>query len=186
MDGEIDAVSAPGEGTRFTVRLVLAVAAATDEAPSQDLLGPALDAGRTLQIMLAEDHEINRRVVSLMLEGLDVELTIVVDGREAVARFRPGGYDLVLMDMQMPNMGGLEAIARIRKAERGAGATATPIVMLTANVLPEHQAAGLAAGADAFLTKPVNAGDLIETIARLAASQAAPREAPPTHGAATR
>jgi CheY-like chemotaxis protein len=176
MDGEIDAVSAPGEGTRFNVRLVLAVAAATDEAPSQDLLGPALDAGRTLQIMLAEDHEINRRVVSLMLEGLDVELTIVVDGREAVARVRPGGYDLVLMDMQMPNMGGLEAIARIRKAERGAGATATPIVMLTANVLPEHQAAGLAAGADAFLTKPVNAGDLIETIARLAASQAAPRE----------
>ena len=179
MDGEIDAVSAPGEGTRFTVRLVLAVAAATDEAPSQDLLGPALDAGRTLQIMLAEDHEINRRVVSLMLEGLDVELTIVVDGREAVARFRPGGYDLVLMDMQMPNMGGLEAIARIRKAERRAGATATPIVMLTANVLPEHQAAGLAAGADAFLTKPVNAGDLIETIARLAASQAAPREVIP-------
>jgi CheY-like chemotaxis protein len=106
-----------------------------------------------------------------MLDGLDVELTLAVDGREAVARFRPGGYDLVLMDMQMPNMGGLEAITHIRKAEREAGAAATPIVMLTANALPEHETAGLGAGADAFLTKPIVAGDLIETIARLLGPQ---------------
>ena len=175
MNGEIEAESVPGEGSCFTVRLVLAVATASDDdAPSQDLISPVLDTGRTLKIMLAEDHDINRRVVGLMLEGLDVELTMAVDGHEAVARFQPGGYDLVLMDMQMPNMGGLEAIAHIRKAERGAGATATPIVMLTANVLPEHETAGRAAGADAFLTKPINAGDLIETIARLLAPQAGP------------
>jgi signal transduction histidine kinase/CheY-like chemotaxis protein len=172
MNGEIEAASVPGEGSRFTVRLVLPVAAANDQAAkSQGFIEPVLDGGRTLKIMLAEDHEINRRVVGLMLEGLDVELTMAVDGQEALARFRPGGYDLVLMDMQMPNMGGLEAIAHIRKAERSAGAAATPIVMLTANVLPEHQAAGLAAGADAFLTKPINAADLIETIAGLLASQ---------------
>jgi signal transduction histidine kinase/ActR/RegA family two-component response regulator len=172
MSGEIEAVSVPGEGSRFTVRLVLAVATA-DDRPSlpKGLVEPVLDAGRTLKIMLAEDHDINRRVVSLMLEGLNVDLTMAVDGREAVARFRPGAYDLVLMDMQMPNMGGLEAIAHIRQAERAVGVAATPIVMLTANALPEHETAGLGAGADAFLTKPIVASDLIETIARLLGPQ---------------
>ncbi|HWW11682.1 MAG TPA: response regulator [Brevundimonas sp.] len=131
-----------------------------------------------MKILLAEDHDINRRVVALILDGLDVELTMAVDGQEAVARFRPGEYDLVLMDMQMPNMGGLEAIAHIRQAERNAGARATPVVMLTANALPEHQAAGLAAGADAFLTKPIVARDLIDAIARL---RMAPVGTPP-HG----
>jgi CheY-like chemotaxis protein len=152
--------------------LILPVTTATDDAPAHDPIGLALDAGRTLKIMLAEDHEINRRVVGLILEALDVDLTIAVDGQQAVSHFQPGGYDLVLMDMQMPNMGGLEAIAHIRHSERITGAAPTPIVMLTANVLPEHQVAGLAAGADAFLTKPIDAGDLISTIGRLLA----PRE----------
>jgi len=178
MGGEIDATSEPGKGACFTVRLILPVATAKDEEPARDPAGPVLDVGRTLKIMLAEDHEINRRVVGLMLEVLDVELTTAVDGQEAVSRFQPGGYDLVLMDMQMPRMGGLEALALIREAERRVGAAPTPIVMLTANVLPEHEAAGLAAGADAFLTKPIDAGTLIETIARLLAPQGS-HEAPP-------
>jgi CheY-like chemotaxis protein len=95
---------------------------------------------------------------------------MAVDGQDAVTRFRPGAYDLVLMDMQMPNMGGLEAIAHIRQAERDASVKATPIVMLTANALPEHQIAGLTAGADAFLTKPIVAGALMETIGGLLAA----------------
>ncbi|MET3663578.1 ATP-binding protein [Caulobacter sp. 1776] len=172
MNGEIEVVSTPGEGSRFTVRLPLPVVAADPAPPSPAPADLALDVRRTLKILLAEDHDINRQVVALMLDGLDVALTMAVDGREAVARFQPGDYDLVLMDMQMPNMGGLEAIAHIRQAERGAGARATPIVMLTANALPEHQAAGLAAGADAFLTKPIVARDLIDAIARLPAAAA--------------
>jgi CheY-like chemotaxis protein len=113
-----------------------------------------------------------------MLEGLGVELTMAVDGQDAVARFRPGEYDLVLMDMQMPNMGGLEAIAHIRQAERDAGAKATPIVMLTANALPEHQIAGLTAGADAFLTKPIVAGALMATISGLLSGADVQRDEP--------
>jgi signal transduction histidine kinase/ActR/RegA family two-component response regulator len=174
MGGEIEVASTPGEGSRFTVRLDLPVAT-TDEVPaSPDQVGSALDPDRPLKIMLAEDHDINRRVVALMLEGLDVDLTMAVDGLEAVSRFSPDAYDLILMDMQMPNMGGLEAIAHIRRTEREADAPATPIVMLTANALPEHQVAGLTAGADAFLTKPILAADLIETISRLLAPSETP------------
>jgi len=175
MNGEIEVASVPGEGSRFTVRLTLPVGAVADlPAPSPDNV--VLNAGRTLRIMLAEDHDINRRVVALMLEGLGVDLTMAVDGQDAVTRFRPGEYDLVLMDMQMPNMGGLEAIAHIRQAERDAGAKATPIVMLTANALPEHQIAGLTAGADAFLTKPIVAGALMETIGGLLSAADLPSE----------
>ncbi|SFJ32719.1 ATP-binding protein [Caulobacter sp. UNC279MFTsu5.1] len=171
MNGEIEVASTPGEGSCFTVRLTLPVANMTNSAASSPALAsPALDAGRTLKVMLAEDHDINRRVVALMLEGMDVDLTMAVDGQDAVARFQPGGYDLILMDMQMPVMGGLEAIASIRRTERDAGAPATPIVMLTANALPEHQVAGLSAGADAFLMKPIVAVDLLETIRRLTAA----------------
>jgi len=143
MNGEIEVASTPGEGSCFTVRLTLPIANLTASAASSPALAsPAPDAGRPLKVMLAEDHDINRRVVALMLEGMDVDLTMALDGQDAVACFQLGGYDLILMDMQMPVMGGLEAIAAIRRAEREADAPATPIVMLTANALPEHQVAG--------------------------------------------
>ena len=172
MNGEIEVISTPGKGSCFMVRLTLTVADMTSStAPSPALASLIMEAGRTLRVMLAEDHDINRRVVALMLEGMDVEMTIAVNGQDAVTSFRPDGYDLILMDMQMPVMGGLEAIAAIRRAERGADAPATPIVMLTANALPEHRVAGLSAGADAFLTKPIVAIDLIETIRRLTSAR---------------
>jgi CheY-like chemotaxis protein len=103
-------------------------------------------------------------VVQLIFDGLDVELTMAVDGVEAVERFATGAYDVVLMDMQMPRMDGLEAIAAIRRSEAASAAPPTPIIMLTANALPEHEAAGRAAGADGFLTKPIVAADLIGAV----------------------
>lgn len=180
MGGEIQAASTPGEGSRFTLRLALPIA--PDDGQASDASSASVpwpDAGRTLKILLAEDHDINRQVVGLMLEGLDVDLTMAADGQEALARFAPGGYDLVLMDMQMPRMGGLEAIAHLRRAEREAGARATPIVLLTANALPEHERAGRAAGADAFLTKPIVARALFETITRLLAPSNPPQGGTP-------
>jgi CheY-like chemotaxis protein len=173
MGGRIAAASTPGEGSRFTLTLSLPTviggetSADRAEDHGEGLAAAAGDAGRALRILVAEDHEVNRRVVQLIFEGLDVELVMAENGAEALALFDAHGFDLVLMDMQMPVMDGLEAIAAIRRREADASRPRTPVIMLTANALPEHEAAGRAAGADAFLTKPIVAADL------LAAAQAA-------------
>jgi signal transduction histidine kinase len=167
MGGTISAVSTPGEGSRFTLALALPVADA-EEAPSpaENLGEPevAEDAGRLLRILLAEDHAVNRKVVQMIFDGLPIELDMAEDGVEAVRQFAVGAYDLVLMDIQMPVMDGLEATRAIRLMEAEEGRVRTPVFMLTANALPEHQAAGRAAGSDGFLTKPIVAGDLLAAV----------------------
>jgi signal transduction histidine kinase/ActR/RegA family two-component response regulator len=175
MGGQVTAHSTPGEGSRFTLELALPVApgeaAADPRAEAAGRAARAMAEGPPLRILVAEDHEVNRRVLQLIFEGLDVDLAMAVDGREAVDRFAPGAFDLVLMDMQMPRMDGLEAMAAIRAREAAERGARTPIIMLTANALPEHEAAGRAAGADAFLTKPIVAGDLLAAVqAALAAA----------------
>ncbi|WP_240387269.1 response regulator [Brevundimonas naejangsanensis] len=100
-----------------------------------------------------------------MLEPLGVELTAVEDGAQALAAFRRGGFDLVLMDMQMPVMDGLTATVEIRAYERRTGAEATPILMLTANAMSEHVEASRRAGADGHLTKPLSVAGLTRAVA---------------------
>jgi signal transduction histidine kinase/AmiR/NasT family two-component response regulator len=175
MGGRIDARSTPGEGSCFTLTVTLPLAA--DEAEASDAgarhAQDLASAERAVRILVAEDHEVNRRVVQLIFEGLGVELTMAEDGAAAVAAFAPGAFDLVLMDMQMPRMDGLEAIAAIRRCEAESASVPTPIVMLTANALPEHEKAGRAAGADGFLTKPIVAADLIAAVQDALAAAAA-------------
>jgi signal transduction histidine kinase/ActR/RegA family two-component response regulator len=174
MGGRIDARSAPGKGSCFTLSVTLPLACEADEAPlaaGSDAESLAI-AERPVRILVAEDHEVNRRVVQLIFEDLGVELTMAEDGVAAVAAFAPGAFDLVLMDMQMPRLDGLGAIAQIRRREAVGGAPHTPIIMLTANALPEHERAGRAAGADGFLTKPIVAAELIAAVQQALAGPA--------------
>ncbi|HLK26165.1 MAG TPA: ATP-binding protein, partial [Caulobacteraceae bacterium] len=184
MGGSITAQSTPGKGATFLLLLPLppAEAAPTTADAKPEAPAAALDAAAPLRILAAEDHEVNRRVLKLMFDGLSVEMTMAVNGREALESFANADFDLVLMDMQMPEMDGLQATSAIRKLERKKRLPRTPIIMLTANALPEHQAAGRAAGADAFVTKPISAQALLETIdATLAAlADAKEPEAPAT------
>ena len=99
-----------------------------------------------------------------MLGATEMELIAVEDGLQAVEAFGSGGFDLVLMDMQMPVMDGLTATAAIRRHEADHGLARTPVVMLTANAMAEHVEAGRAAGADAHLTKPVTMTSLLSAI----------------------
>jgi CheY-like chemotaxis protein len=116
-------------------------------------------------VLVADDHPTNRRVIELILAQASAEISIAENGAEAVEAFRGRDFDLVLMDMQMPVMDGLTATHEIRLHEAAMGGSRTPIVMLTANAMPEHIAAGRAAGADHHLAKPFNAAELLAIVA---------------------
>ena len=123
---------------------------------------------RPLRILLAEDTEENRVIVRTFLKKTPYRLVTVENGKAALERFRDGGYDLVLMDMQMPVMDGYEATCAIRYWEREQGMRPTPIVALTAYAFQEDRQKSLDAGCDVHLTKPINKGKLLRTIAELA------------------
>jgi len=162
MGGTLDAEGEVGRGARFWFDLPLAAAKTTAEAGGADEAVPEAP-DRLLRILLADDHPTNRKVIALMLEGV-AEVVSVENGAEALMALGTDVFDIVLMDMQMPVMDGLEATRRIRETEAAAGRPATPLVMLTANALPEHVAASLAAGADRHLEKPVTFAELVEAM----------------------
>jgi CheY-like chemotaxis protein/anti-sigma regulatory factor (Ser/Thr protein kinase) len=182
MGGELDCDSVPGQGSTFTLSAMLPLHAGEgpDAAAAQPpaggrrarTLAPAVaeapeetpDNDRALRVLLADDHPTNRKVVELILASAGVELMQVENGAEAVEAFSAQGFDLVLMDMQMPVQDGLSATRAIRELEKAAGGARTPVIMLTANALPEHVTASAAAGADRLLSKPITAAALLASI----------------------
>jgi PAS domain S-box-containing protein len=164
MGGAIEATSQRGEGTVFRVTVPLERGAAPDALPgSADTLDAADMAQLNgLRILLAEDHPVNQKVITLVLAPLGVEVTVVEDGAAALKAFAASVYDLVLMDMQMPLMDGLAATRalRVHEAARPTGRR-TPVIMLSANAMAQHQADALASGADMHLAKPVTPSALI-------------------------
>ncbi len=161
MGGALEADSAPGQGSTFTLTLPLP---ATELAPAQATTDRESGLDRPVRVLLADDHPINRKVVELMLDQSGVELVSVGDGAQALAAIEAQNFDVVLMDMQMPVMDGLAATRAIREREAALTLARTPIVMLTANGMPEHVQAGVAAGADGHLTKPITAEALFEAL----------------------
>ena len=150
LGGTLEARSNPGAGSCFRFTVPLRVA--TQRAP----VAANEPTERPTRVLLVEDHEVNRAVVELLLAPLGVELVMACDGQEGVQAFEDERFDLVLMDMQMPRMDGLTATRRMRVIEARRGGGRTPIVMLTANIGPEHQLAAIAADADAYLAKPID------------------------------
>jgi PAS domain S-box-containing protein len=163
MGGTLAADGAPDKGATFTLSLTLP---RLEPVPAAEIVEsrPVEASDGALKVLLAEDHPVNRKVVAMILGAAGVELTEVENGAEAVEAERTGGFDLVLMDMQMPVMDGLTAIRAIRRRERDQGRRATPILTLTANALPEHAEASRQAGADGHLTKPITPDRLINAM----------------------
>ncbi len=154
MGGQIIARSAPGEGSTFTVDLPLA--RGVEVLPDALAVGEAEGSeGRPLRILAAEDNLTNQKVLRAVLDPLDIDLTITADGAAAVEAWRTGGFDLILMDIQMPVMDGVEATQAIRAEERQRGAPRIPILALTANAMTYQVAQYLAVGMDGHVSKPI-------------------------------
>ena len=138
----------------------------------------AADAPRCPRILLAEDNALIRRVARFQLEDLKYGVDIVADGAEAVEAVASGEYELVLMDMRMPEMDGIEATRVIRAAERKTGRHVI-IVALTANVRSEDREQCLAAGMDDFLAKPIQLATLRGVLERWLPSDVRPSSTDP-------
>jgi PAS domain S-box-containing protein len=119
-----------------------------------------------LHILLAEDNAINQLLAVRMLEKLGHKVVVANNGREALAAVERGHFDLILMDVQMPEMGGFEATAHLRERERQSGGH-LPIIALTAHAMKGDRERCLAAGMDGYLAKPIQNSELIEMITRL-------------------
>jgi PAS domain S-box-containing protein len=160
MGGRIGFASEPGRGSRFwfTVRC------AAGEAPSAAPAEAAPPLTRSLRVLVAEDNQINQLVVTAMLAKLGHQADVVGDGVEAVAAVQRVPYDLVLMDVQMPEMDGIDATRAIRRLPPPAGRL--PVIALTANAMAGQREEYLAAGMTDHVAKPINLNDLQAAMAR--------------------
>lgn len=176
LGGEIGVESTPGEGSAFWVRFPVTPA----EAPAPDTDRPEAPPPDTApcRILLVEDNEINLDLARHMLRGLGHSVTEARDGRAAVALAGAEPFDMILMDVRMPVLNGLDATRAIRA---GAGPNATtPIIAVSANVLPEARDRFVAAGMTGFLAKPLSPDSLARVIARYAPQAPPPASAAPS------
>ena len=171
MGGSINVESTTGKGTRFEVVLEFPVDAEADTVPEAQVLPEEEEETSPLsgmKFLCAEDNAINAEILEMLLEANGASCTICSNGQEIVDAFasvKPGEYDMILMDVQMPVMDGLEATRRIRNGENPLGRT-IPILAMTANAFLEDMQKSKEAGMDEHLSKPVDIAALEQTVKR--------------------
>jgi len=161
LGGDLTLKSKEGKGSMF--KLSIPVPIGEEEIEEEEDIDSLNLAGH---ILVVEDYEANRMFVSIILDNAGITYDMAHDGLEAIDKFKSGEYDLILMDENMPNMGGMEATKEILKLEEAQRLEHTPIVSLTANALQGDKERFLAAGFDDYLTKPIEPDLLLKTLAK--------------------
>jgi CheY-like chemotaxis protein len=168
MGGKIQVESTPGIGTRFWFCIDFEVIDMAQPS-SKDAGGSTIamsDPGSSAYILLVEDNLVNQKVASKILTKSGYQVDVVENGRLALDILKKNPYDLILMDIQMPEMDGLEATRRIRQTDSGVLNNNIPIIAVTANAMNTDQQQCLEHGMNDYLTKPINPAKLLEVIAQ--------------------
>lgn len=162
MDSEIELESNEGEGSCFSFVLTFdkAIIMQENSEEKNDIMRLSSLYGKN--ILLVEDNLTNQLVVQGILEDSGVAIEIANNGAEAVELFAPNKYDLILMDIQMPIMGGIEATRIIRQKD-----SSIPVIALTAAVMQNEINAAKEVGMDAHIAKPIDHKELLQTISNL-------------------
>ena len=173
MGGTITVDSKLGAGTTFTVSLPLPWlgAAAENKASADHIAAPGLDFQSDLKVLAAEDNPVNQLVLKTLLNQGGLDPVFVGDGRMAVEAWERESWDIILMDVKMPVMDGIDACKLIRSKEAQSGRRRTPIVALTADTMGHHTQTYLEVGMDSHVAKPISVVELFDCMSRILAPE---------------